>query len=121
MFRNLLDNAVRYARHRVLVTAAAGPAGVVVEIADDGPGIPVEERERVFGRFVRLDASREHASGSAGLGLASAREIAAAHGATIVLTGAEGGGTRAVVTMGGTKGAGGETTARSVQRSGQNE
>src|SRR5207342_3218790 len=38
MFRNLLDNAVRYARRRVLVTAAAGPDGVVVEIADDGPG-----------------------------------------------------------------------------------
>jgi signal transduction histidine kinase len=121
MFRNLLDNAVRYARRRVLVTAAAGPDGVVVEIADDGPGIPEEERERVFGRFVRLDASREHLSGSAGLGLAIAREIATAHGATIVLTGTGGGGTRAVVTLGGTKGAGGGTTARSVQRSGQNE
>jgi len=72
LFRNLLDNAVRYARHRVLITAAARPAGVVVEIADDGPGIPEEERERVFGRFVRLDASREHTSGSAGLGLAIA-------------------------------------------------
>jgi len=121
MFRNLLDNAVRYARHRVLVTAAAGPDGTIVEIADDGPGIPASERERVFGRFVRLDASREHASRSAGLGLAIAREIATAHGATIVLADAEGGGTRAVVTMGGTKGAGGETTVRSVQRSGQNE
>ena len=121
MFRNLLDNAVRYARHRVLITAADGPDGTIVEIADDGPGIPAYERERVFGRFVRLDASREHASGSAGLGLAIAREIAAAHGATIVLTEAPGGGTRAVVTMGGTKGADGETTARSVQRSGQNE
>jgi signal transduction histidine kinase len=121
MFRNLLDNAVRYARRRVLVTAAAGPDGVVVQIADDGPGIPAEERERVFGRFVRLDASREHSSGSAGLGLAIAREIAAAHGATIVLTETPGGGTRAVVTLGGTKGADGETTARSVQRSGQNE
>ena len=100
MLRNLLDNAVRYARHPVLVTAAAAtPDGVVVEIADDGPGIPAEERERVFGRFVRLDASREQASGSAGLGLAIAREIAAAHGATIVLTEAAGGGTRAVVTM----------------------
>ena len=106
MFRNLLDNAVRYARHRVLVTAAAGPDGVVVEIADDGPGIPAEERERVFGRFVRLDASREQASGSAGLGLAIAREIAAAHGATIVLTEAAGGGTRAVVTLGGPGSAG---------------
>jgi signal transduction histidine kinase len=121
MFRNLLDNAVRYARRRVLITAATGPDGTIVEIADDGPGIPASERERVFGRFVRLDASREQASGSAGLGLAIAREIAAAHGATIVLTEAAGGGTRAVVTMGGTEGADGETTARSVQRSGQNE
>ena len=125
MFRNLLDNAVRYARHRVLITVritgAAGPDGVVVEIADDGPGIPEEERERVFGRFVRLDASREPSSGSAGLGLAIAREIATAHGATIVLTGTEGGGTRAVVTLGGTESAGGGTTARSVPRSGQNE
>jgi signal transduction histidine kinase len=113
MFRNLLDNAVRYARHRVLITAAGGPDGVVVEIADDGPGIPAEERERVFGRFVRLDASREQASGSAGLGLAIAREIAAAHGAAIVLTEAPGGGTRAVVTLGGTAGAAGRTTVRS--------
>jgi signal transduction histidine kinase len=114
MFRNLLDNAVRYARHRVLVTAAARPEGVVVEIADDGPGIPAEERERVFGRFVRLDVSREQASGSAGLGLAIAREIAAAHGAAIVLTEAPGGGTRAVVTLGGTAGAAAETTLRSA-------
>jgi signal transduction histidine kinase len=118
MFRNLLDNAVRYARHRVLVTVritgAARPDGVVVEIADDGPGIPAEERERVFGRFVRLDASREQASGSAGLGLAIAREIATAHGATIVLTEAPGGGTRAVVTVGSTEGAATETTIRSA-------
>ena len=114
MFRNLLDNAIRYARHRVLVTAAARPEGIVVEIADDGPGIPEEERERVFGRFVRLDASREQASGSAGLGLAIAREIATAHGATIVLTEAPGGGTRAVVTVGGTAGAAAETTIRSA-------
>ena len=116
MFRNLLDNAVRYARHRVLVTVritgAARPDGVAVEIADDGPGIPAGERERVFGRFVRLDASREQASGSAGLGLAIAREIATAHGATIVLTEAPGGGTRAVVTVGSTAGAATETTIR---------
>ena len=113
MFRNLLDNAIRYARHRVLITAAARPEGIVVEIADDGPGIPEEERERVFGRFVRLDASREQASGSAGLGLAIAREIATAHGATIVLTEAPGGGTRAVVTVGSTADAAAETTIRS--------
>ena len=62
----------------------------------------------MFDRFVRLDASREQASGSAGLGLAIAREIAIAHGATIVLTEADGG-TRAVVTLSGTGSAGGET------------
>jgi len=99
LFRNLLDNAVRYASHRVRITAADGPDGTVVEIADDGPGIPAAERERVFGRFVRLDASREQGSGSAGLGLAIVREIAAAHGASIVLTEAERGGTRVVVTL----------------------
>ncbi|HEX8006876.1 MAG TPA: ATP-binding protein [Trebonia sp.] len=99
MFRNLIDNAARYARHQVLITAVPAPDGITVEIADDGPGIPAAERERVFGRFVRLDPSREHASGSAGLGLAIAREIATAHGATIVLTEAEGGGTRAVITF----------------------
>ena len=104
MFRNLIDNAARYAAHRVLVTAArAADSGVVVEITDDGPGIPASERERVFGRFVRLDASRGQSGGSsssAGLGLAIAMEIATAHGATVVLTEAEGGGTRAVITLG---------------------
>ena len=52
-------------------------------IDDDGPGIPAEERERVFDRFVRLDASREHASGSTGLGLAIAKDIVLAHKGSI--------------------------------------
>ena len=99
MFRNLIDNAVRYARRRVRVTARTTGTAVVAEITDDGPGIPADQRHRVFDRFVRLDASREHASGSAGLGLAIAKEIATAHGATITLTEAPGGGTRAVVTL----------------------
>ena len=98
LFRNLIDNAVRYARHLVLITARAADP-LAVEIIDDGPGIPAAERERVFGRFVRLDPSCGHASGSSGLGLAIAREIAATHGATIVLAEAEDGGTRAVVTL----------------------
>jgi len=99
LFRNLVDNAVRHARHRVLITAAPAGGRIVVEVIDDGPGIPSSERERVFGRFVRLDPSRAHASGSAGLGLAIARDIATAHGATVVLTDGEDGGTRAVVTL----------------------
>ncbi|MFF3073405.1 ATP-binding protein [Kitasatospora sp. NPDC057904] len=99
LFRNLIDNAARYARTRVSVTARVEPDSVRVEISDDGPGIPAEDRERVFDRFVRLDASRGRNSGSTGLGLAIAREIATAHGATIVLTEADGGGACAVVTL----------------------
>jgi signal transduction histidine kinase len=99
MFRNLFDNAVRYATRHLLIAAVPAADRVVVEVCDDGPGIPPDERERAFGRFVRLDPSRGHASGSSGLGLAIARDIATAHGASIVLTEAAGGGTRAVVTL----------------------
>ena len=90
-FRNVIDNAVRHARHTVRLDATTTPHGVRVVIIDDGPGVPVEERERVFDRFVRLDASREHASGSTGLGLAITREIVVAHEGTIVLTDGDGG------------------------------
>lgn len=94
LVRNILDNAVRHARSRVALSIdAAAPDGVVIEIADDGPGIPVHERERVFDRFVRLDASRERGSGTSGLGLALAKEIAVAHGGSIAIAGAPGGGT----------------------------
>ncbi|MER6571649.1 HAMP domain-containing sensor histidine kinase [Streptomyces sp. NPDC001093] len=99
LFRNLVDNAVRHAGSRVSLTAGGDAGSVRVEISDDGPGIPAKERERVFDRFVRLDASRGRTSGSTGLGLAIAKEIATAHGATIVLTEANTGGVRAVVTL----------------------
>ena len=108
MFRNIVDNAARYARHRVLITAVREADDITVDVSDDGPGIPAAERERVFARFVRLDPSRGHASGSAGLGLAIARDIAAAHRATITLTEAEGGGTRAVITLARTADEGGK-------------
>lgn len=87
--RNVIDNAVRHARHSVLVRTSTTPGGIRIVISDDGPGVPVAERERVFDRFVRLDAGREHASGSTGLGLAITREIVVAHSGTIVLAGTE--------------------------------
>jgi signal transduction histidine kinase len=93
MVRNVLDNAIRHARHRVESRIdTAEPDIVRIEIADDGPGIPVEERERVFDRFVRLDASRERGSGTSGLGLAIAKEIAIAHGGSITIGEAPAGG-----------------------------
>jgi signal transduction histidine kinase len=79
MLRNVLDNAVRYARSRVLVTVLVDRSEVEILVTDDGPGIPEADRERVFDRFVRLDPSRERTGGNSGLGLAIAREIAVAH------------------------------------------
>lgn len=78
---NLVDNALRYARTGVTVRASAsGDGWALLEVTDDGPGIPEADRDRVFERFVRLDADRGRASGGTGLGLAIAREIARAHG-----------------------------------------
>ncbi|MDH6136755.1 signal transduction histidine kinase [Kitasatospora sp. MAA4] len=85
---NLLDNAQRFAEQRIEVslrTVPDGPDGpcAVLEVADDGPGIPAEDRERVFERFARLDDARSRDDGGAGLGLAIARDLAAHHGGTL--------------------------------------
>ncbi|MFC1405658.1 sensor histidine kinase [Streptacidiphilus sp. N1-5] len=93
LVRNILDNAIRHARSRVtLGIDTVAPDTLAIEIADDGPGIPAQERDRVFDRFIRLDTSRERGSGTSGLGLALAKEIATAHGGTITITDAPGGG-----------------------------
>ena len=80
---NLLDNAVRYSRSdgRITVRVLAQPSPTL-EVSDDGPAIPPEERERVFQRFHRLLGTSRDGSG---LGLAIAREIARLHGAHITL------------------------------------
>jgi signal transduction histidine kinase len=99
MFRNVLDNAVRYAKQRVLIHVAVADGTVQVAISDDGPGIPEAESERVFSRFVRLDPSRERASGSSGLGLAIAREIATSHGGSIAIDDSPDGGALVAITL----------------------
>lgn len=79
---NLLDNAARHAHSSVTVSLREEDHGVVLSVADDGPGIPPEERDAVFERFVRLDDARSHGGGS-GLGLAIARDVVERHGGAI--------------------------------------
>ncbi|MDS0133551.1 MULTISPECIES: HAMP domain-containing sensor histidine kinase [unclassified Amycolatopsis] len=83
VLRNLVDNAERHAKSRVTITLAASGGQAVLTVRDDGPGIPAEDRERVFDRFVRLDDDRAREDGGSGLGLAIAAEIARAHGGTL--------------------------------------
>jgi signal transduction histidine kinase len=99
LFRNIIENALRFARARVVLRSASGTTTVQVEVLDDGPGIPAAERERVFDRFVRLDTSRERRTGTAGLGLAIARDIAVAHNGQITVGDTNGGGARIVITL----------------------
>lgn len=80
--RNLLDNAERHARSTVTVSLTVTDE-CVLEVSDDGPGVPTAERERVFDPFVRLDEDRDREDGGSGLGLAIVSEIITAHGGTV--------------------------------------
>lgn len=93
---NLLENAVQFSppEGEILISAAPWHGSVRVRVADQGPGIPVEERERVFDAFHRSDPGAGR-SGS-GLGLAIARAIVLAHGGRIWIEGAPSGGTAVV-------------------------
>jgi signal transduction histidine kinase len=83
---NLLDNAVRHAASQVCVSVCSEAGWAVLTVVDDGPGIPDAERERVFGRFTRLDNARDRTGEEgAGLGLAIVRSTAEAHGGSVSL------------------------------------
>lgn len=98
---NLLENAVRFTPRggTVEVCARRDDHGVTIEVIDEGPGIPEEQRARVFERFQRLDAARSSSDGGAGLGLAIARWIVDLHGGDIHPEHHDPHGTRMVVTL----------------------
>ncbi|WP_433203041.1 sensor histidine kinase [Dactylosporangium sp. CS-047395] len=93
VLRNLVDNAARHAEQTVEITVAALDGTSEITVADDGPGIAEEDRERVFDRFVRLDEDRSRTGGGTGLGLPIARDIVAAHGGTLTIETSPSGGT----------------------------
>ena len=88
---NVLDNAIEYGAGAE-ISLHQGDGLHVIKIADRGPGIANGDRERVFEPFIRLDESRQAASGHSGLGLAIARDVARAHGGDVVLRDRPGGG-----------------------------
>jgi signal transduction histidine kinase len=94
VLRNLADNAACHARTRVAFSTVAMNGDVVVRVDDDGNGIPLDDRTRVFDRFVRLDAARSRDDGGAGLGLAVAAGLVRAHAGTITVDDSPLGGAR---------------------------
>ena len=80
---NLLRNAIRYAEQRVEVTLVRTGDCYEVRVNDDGPGVPVHGREKIFEPFSRLDASRDRRTGGFGLGLALVRRVSQSHGGQV--------------------------------------
>ncbi|MCT4703735.1 two-component system sensor histidine kinase RstB [Enterobacteriaceae bacterium H20N1] len=91
---NLINNALRYSRQTLRVSLWLDGPAAVLQVEDDGPGIPAEEREHVFQPFVRLDPSRDRATGGCGLGLAIVHSVAVAMGGAVSVDDAPAGGAR---------------------------
>ena len=105
LLSNLFDNAITYARKggRITIRTRVAADSAILEVEDDGPGIPLEEREKVFGRFYRVEGSPGE---GCGLGLSIVREIAHLHGAGVrIEAAASGKGTLIVVRFPATAGA----------------
>jgi two-component system phosphate regulon sensor histidine kinase PhoR len=98
---NLLDNAVRYSPDASTVRLRVRPweGGVRFEVADDGPGIPSAQIERVFERFYRVDAARSREAGGTGLGLSIVKHLVAAHGGDVGIDSVLGQGTTVWFTL----------------------
>jgi len=101
VFVNLLDNAIKYGRAngRVVVRGRAVDGQVELCIADDGPGIPTEARDRIFERFYRVDRARSRETGGTGLGLAIVKHIVQSHGGKVWVESAPGAGAQFFFTL----------------------
>jgi len=119
--RNLARNAVEHTGPNglVRVCVTAQPRGwIEIAVEDDGPGIPPEQRDRVFDRFHRLDSARARGKGGAGLGLAIARAIVEAHGGRISAGASPEGGARVAFRLPGFRAAGRASVRRGTAAAG---
>jgi two-component system, OmpR family, sensor histidine kinase BaeS len=95
--QNLVANAARHTPQGGRITLTAEPADtahVTLRVEDTGAGIPPEHLSKVFERFYRVDAARDHASGGSGLGLSIVRAIVERHGGRVIASSPAGGGAR---------------------------
>jgi two-component system phosphate regulon sensor histidine kinase PhoR len=101
VLRNLVENAAHYAPEATTITVAArrAPAGLVLTVADEGPGIPDGDRHRIFERFYRVDPARGRNPGGTGLGLAIVKHLVGLHGGTVEAANRPGGGAIFTVTL----------------------
>lgn len=102
LLRNILENAAKYSgpgSGRTVLRMETTATSVVLRIADDGPGVPPEHRERIFEPFYRADPSRAKSPAGYGLGLSMAKRIALAHGGDLILEATSGRGATFVVTL----------------------
>lgn len=92
---NLVDNAIKYGPQgsQIDITVRADTTEAALTVSDQGPGIPVEHRERMFDRFYRVDEGRSRGMGGTGLGLAIAKWAVEANGGQIAFVPAGGGAT----------------------------
>ncbi|MBB5512371.1 two-component system sensor histidine kinase SenX3 [Neomicrococcus aestuarii] len=86
-FKNLIDNAIRYSPEdtAVGVGVRVKDSLVQVSVTDRGPGIPVEEQERIFERFYRVDEARDRQTGGTGLGLSIVKHVVSNHGGEVTV------------------------------------
>lgn len=96
---NLLRNAQKYAAASIRLSAVREGGRLLIAVEDDGPGIPEEERDRIFEPFYRLDRSRDRATGGFGLGLSIARKAVLLHGGSLTVEDSALGGARFVIAL----------------------
>jgi signal transduction histidine kinase len=84
--RNLVDNAARHSTGHIDLSLGVEADVLVLEVRDDGPGVPAQERERIFDRFVRLDEARGRDGGGSGLGLAIVRDLLTTQGGEVTVS-----------------------------------
>jgi len=98
---NLLDNAIKYTPPggKIWIRARSLDRAFQMEVTDTGPGIPPEERSRVFERFYRIDKARSRETGGAGLGLAIVKHLVELHGGRITVESGSGQGSRFLISL----------------------